>query len=105
MFLPLSLAVPPMAWIPSCELPAMRMTASEIRETFGVWPDGGAVKVASLMKTHSQQSNTWQGDRNALKPVQRAHRCPNRLSSAPDVSNSNPERWVIAKVATDASQF
>ena len=26
---------PPMAWMPSCELPAMRMTASEMRVSFG----------------------------------------------------------------------
>ena len=33
---------PPMAWMPSCELPAMRMTASLIFEIFGAPPDDGA---------------------------------------------------------------
>ena len=40
---------PPMAWMPSCELPAMRMTASLILETFGVPPDNDAVVIVSLM--------------------------------------------------------
>src|SRR6185295_14349292 len=39
---------PPMAWIPSWELPAIRMTASETFATFG--PPGVAVSVDSLMK-------------------------------------------------------
>src|SRR5579884_1218 len=41
---------PPMAWMPSCELPAIRMTVSEIVETLGVPPAGWAVIVESLMK-------------------------------------------------------
>src|SRR6266498_4545755 len=40
---------PPIAWIPSCELPAIRKTASETLETFGS-PGGGGVSSASLMK-------------------------------------------------------
>src|SRR6185436_7042874 len=39
---------PPIAWIPSCELPAIRITASEILEIFGEPPEV-ADKVASLM--------------------------------------------------------
>src|SRR5260221_5778701 len=38
---------PPMAWIPSCELPAIRMTASETFDIFGPLRD--AVSVVSLM--------------------------------------------------------
>jgi hypothetical protein len=38
-----------MTWMPSCELPAMRMTASLILETFGVPPDNAAVAIGSLM--------------------------------------------------------
>ena len=44
---------PPMAWMPSCEFPAIRMTASEIFETCGLPPDVGAVIVDSLMKFDS----------------------------------------------------
>src|SRR5436309_14569928 len=40
---------PPMAWMPSCELPAMRITASEIFEILGAPPEVWAAKVASLM--------------------------------------------------------
>ena len=39
---------PPMAWMPSCELPAMRITASLIFDTFGA-PPGGTVVIESLM--------------------------------------------------------
>jgi hypothetical protein len=38
-----------MAWMPSCELPAMRITASLIPETFGA-PPGDAVFFMSLME-------------------------------------------------------
>src|SRR5664279_3446373 len=41
---------PPMAWMPSCELPAMRMTASLIFCNFGAPPDGGTVVIVSLME-------------------------------------------------------
>src|SRR6266850_1390299 len=41
---------PPMAWMPSCELPAMRMTASLIDETFDAPPDDGAPVVALLIR-------------------------------------------------------
>ena len=44
---------PPMAWMPSCELPAMRMTASLILEIFGVPPDDKAVSIVSLMELQS----------------------------------------------------
>src|SRR5271154_1188397 len=40
---------PPMAWMPSCELPARRMTVSVIFETFGAPPVDGAATVESLM--------------------------------------------------------
>ena len=40
---------PPMAWMPSWELPAMRMTASLIRETFGA-PFDDASAIVSFMK-------------------------------------------------------
>src|SRR6185503_12292694 len=54
---PASLArKPPIAWMPSCELPAMRITASDIFDTLGVPPDDCSVKVASLIE------NTFQTD-------------------------------------------
>src|SRR6185295_9517492 len=40
---------PPMAWMPSWELPAMRMTASGTVETRGPWPDEGTT-ADSLME-------------------------------------------------------
>src|ERR1044071_2780492 len=56
---------PPMAWMPSCELPAMRMTASEIFDTLGVPPDGCAVNVASLMKPQIKTRCLLQGEGTA----------------------------------------
>src|SRR6185295_19837158 len=41
---------PPMAWMPSWELPAMRITASGILETLRSPPDDETAVVASLMK-------------------------------------------------------
>src|SRR6516162_4308641 len=41
---------PPMAWMPSCELPAMRMTASPIDATLGAPCDDASV-IVSLMKS------------------------------------------------------
>src|SRR5471032_1839556 len=41
---------PPMAWMPSCELPAMRITASLMDETFCAAPDDGALVVALLIR-------------------------------------------------------
>jgi hypothetical protein len=38
-----------MAWMPSCELPAIRMTASEILATFGAPPFDWTTALASLM--------------------------------------------------------
>ena len=40
---------PPMAWMPSCELPAMRMTASEIFDTLGMPPSVGVATIESLI--------------------------------------------------------
>src|SRR3954470_9088165 len=41
---------PPIAWIPACAFPAIRITASETLETLGP-PSGAAVKVALLIDT------------------------------------------------------
>src|SRR5436190_11397067 len=41
---------PPIAWMPSCEFPAIRITASETLDTLGL-PSGAAVKVALLIDT------------------------------------------------------
>src|SRR5690349_19379958 len=50
---------PPMAWMPSCEFPAMRMTASETLEIFGEEPPAvGAVDVWSLMKMVSASNSS-----------------------------------------------
>jgi hypothetical protein len=40
---------PPMAWMPSCELPANRMTASDTFDTLGAPPPIGGVIVDSLI--------------------------------------------------------
>src|SRR5437868_7507274 len=49
---------PPMAWMPSWELPAMRMTASETWETLGVEGAGVVATVGSLMaKWGDSQAN------------------------------------------------
>jgi hypothetical protein len=47
---------PPMAWMPSWELPAKRMTASDIFDTFGVPPPTGVVIVDSLILKLAAQS-------------------------------------------------
>ncbi len=63
-----------MAWIPSCELPAIRMTASEIFETFGAPPALGATTDESLMKTFysicALLDTRGRLDRSALQTVQ-----------------------------------
>src|SRR5579859_3478501 len=41
---------PPMAWIPSCELPAMRMTASLMRDTLDAPSDDDAPAAILLIK-------------------------------------------------------
>src|SRR6516225_3394596 len=41
---------PPMAWMPSCELPAMRMTTSLMEETFFAPSDEAAPVIVSLME-------------------------------------------------------
>src|SRR5438105_14255474 len=46
---------PPIAWMPSCELPAMRMIASEILEIFGEPPPVVAERVESLMRVSKIQ--------------------------------------------------
>jgi hypothetical protein len=62
---------PPMTWMPSCELPAMRMTASLILETFGVPPDKDAVAFVSLMdfkvKNLAVQSGSAAEDKSARR--------------------------------------
>src|ERR1700743_1939706 len=68
---------PPMAWMPSCELPAIRITASLILDTFGAPSDDDAPAVALLIKgTLNYKKNfsgkvmtrlkTFQGDTVAL---------------------------------------
>ena len=44
---------PPMAWMPSCELPAMRMTTSLMEETLGAPPGDGMAVIVSLMESKS----------------------------------------------------
>jgi hypothetical protein len=46
---------PPMAWIPSWELPAIRMIASEILDIFGEPPLVAAAEVESLMRVSKIQ--------------------------------------------------
>src|SRR5689334_12177734 len=59
---------PPIAWMPSCELPAMRMMASEILEIFGDPPAVPAVSVESLMKVSVQFRFQCKGETE--KPVE-----------------------------------
>src|SRR5688572_14923490 len=55
---------PPIAWIPSWEFPAIRITASETFETL-VPPSGAVVKVALLIGTTISPENTQQNARQA----------------------------------------
>src|SRR5688572_10473526 len=55
---------PPIAWIPSWEFPAIRITASETLETL-VLPSGAAVKVALLIGTTIRPDKTQQNPRQA----------------------------------------
>src|SRR5438034_11308750 len=61
---------PPMAWMPSWELPAMRMTASEILETLGVPSASWAVNVASLIKKYDSKLLTLRKVTRRLKAIQ-----------------------------------
>ncbi len=60
---------PPMAWMPSWELPAMRMTASEIFETLGAPPSPRSVTIESLIKSINQSLSARRKVRE-LKPNQ-----------------------------------
>src|SRR5436309_5137243 len=75
---------PPMAWMPSCELPAMRMIASETFDTLGAWPDGWAVNVASLMNPQfKNRMLKLQGEGKSLKTVQRKPPLPKQAIIRP----------------------
>src|ERR1700688_5135348 len=63
---------PPMAWMPSCELPAMRMTASLIFCNFGAPPDGGTVVIVSLMEPQVLKFTALQSGLGNLKENQHA---------------------------------
>src|ERR1051326_1487987 len=60
---------PPIAWIPSWEFPAMRITASEILETFGGVAAAWGDTVASLMNQSIKNSHA-QREILALKTSQ-----------------------------------
>ena len=76
-----------MAWIPSWDLPAMRMMASEIFETFGAPPALGAATDESLMKTfYSNALGKFRGDDSTAS---RDKLCNIRLPSAFAVSISS----------------
>src|ERR1035437_1216051 len=60
---------PPIAWIPSWELPAMRITASEIFETLGAPASTRLVIIGSLMKYINQSLSELRKVRE-LKPDQ-----------------------------------
>src|SRR3954463_9458779 len=78
---------PPIAWMPSCELPAILITASDILETLGLPPvDWGAV-VASLMKNSIQKIK--QHGVVLLKKTSKVDLCCDRVSSKQTVSISN----------------
>ena len=83
---------PPMAWMPSWELPAMRMIASEILEIFGDPPGVKAVDVVSLMKVSIQFRLCYA--KVGLK-IQREHRCLKTLSLCQGESNSNRPTYVV----------
>jgi len=48
-----------MAWMPSCELPAMRITASWIRETFGAPPEAAVVDQGGTLRYHGRIDDRW----------------------------------------------
>ena len=60
---------PPIAWMPSWELPAMRMTASDILETLGVPPSARFVTAESLIKFINQSSSARRKVRQLTKSV------------------------------------
>src|SRR6185295_362633 len=70
---------PPMAWMPSWELPAMRMIASEIFEIFGEPPAVPEAVVVSLMKV-SIQFRFRVRAKEVTESDQRGHRCLKTLS-------------------------
>src|SRR5262249_2216642 len=80
---------PPIAWMPSWELPAMRMTASEMFETLG--PPSGAEMVASLMRDRLQTVHT---DKNCDFNRQRVSSVARfSLTLSPFMSNSYLGRY------------
>jgi hypothetical protein len=67
-----------MTWMPSCELPAMRMTASLILETFGVPPDNASVAFVLLMNL---KVNNFRGAKQTSTEDESARRhCPTKVS-------------------------
>src|SRR5882762_481734 len=84
--------------MPSCELPAIRMTASEMFEIFGGPPPDDCVKVASLMNVSSQIQRFWP---NALARVRRTESfsaekpLPSQSTIEAFAVNSNPNMYII----------
>src|SRR5579863_2546765 len=70
---------PPIAWIPSCELPAMRMTASLIRDTLDAPSDDDAPAAILLIKEPWKlKSYTGKGGLTT-EDVSVRHRCSTTL--------------------------
>src|SRR4029077_14130465 len=79
---------PPMAWMPSCELPAMRITASETFDILGVPSIDDEATLVSLMKVLIQILIAVTVCK-VKTPNQRGHRCLETLTLCSCVSNSN----------------
>src|SRR5260370_42557349 len=103
---------PPMAWMPSWELPAMRIMASETLETLGYPPEGCVVSVASLMKYQFLSSLKCAKVRHRLKVKDSARNtvAPSTITSSPSVSiskrisivlNINDLRQISALLSSD----
>src|SRR5215831_16700136 len=87
---------PPMAWIPSCELPAMRITASEIFEILGEPPFEVAVTVESLMKRCLIQFKLLSLGADAVRNFRQEHRCPDTVPPWVNVSISYRQLYIAA---------
>src|ERR1035437_10514655 len=71
---------PPMAWMPSCELPAMRITTSLMAETFWATPDDGTLSIVSLMEPRIKRLTGLQRGFLTTEDESVRHRCFNTLS-------------------------
>src|SRR5207249_4007057 len=85
---------PPMAWMPSWELPARRITASEIFEIFGAPSPCAGAMLASLMTVGHNKFGTKsprKADENEAELP-----CPHKLAPAGAKSISNGIAYLLS---------